>query len=211
MFNTEDGSPPTTSKKHGNSRGERRRSRIFRSLHDCIINKGYLKTTLADIAEGAEMSASHLLYYFNGKDDILEEYFESVSVRFLEHFAEFKDETPEQRIVSFSDFWFRGESGTKLEIGFMLECFGAAVHDDVLKVTKAEFDHQCKQHLTDLFSEARAGFIDDPRDAAEIAYALMIGLRSAVYFDDELDLEEAHRLFVTTLNSMCGIKQVTTA
>ena len=211
MFNTEDGSPPTTSKKHGNSRGERRRSRIFRSLHDCIINKGYLKTTLADIAEGAEMSASHLLYYFNGKDDILERYFDNISIRFLEKIGEFSYETPEQRIVSFSDFWFRGESGTKLEIGFMLECFGAAVHDDVLKVTKAEFDHQCKQHLTDLFSEARAGFIDDPRDAAEIAYALMIGLRSAVYFDDELDLEEAHRLFVTTLNSMCGIKQVTTA
>lgn len=211
MFNTEDTIPPTTPKGDGNSRGEKRRRRIFRSLHDCIINKGYLKTTLADIAEGADMSASHLLYYFNGKEAILEEYFESVSVRFLERFAAFKDEAPEQRIVSFSDFWFRGESGTKLEIGFMLECFGAAVHDDVLKVTKAEFDRQCKQQLTDLFLVARAGFIEDPRDAAEIAYSMMIGLRSAVYFDDELDLEAAHRLFVNTLNSMCGIKQVSSA
>jgi AcrR family transcriptional regulator len=205
MLNTEDGAAPKTPKRNGSSRSEQRRRRIFRSLHDCIISKGYLKTTLADIAEGADMSASHLLYYFKGKEAILEEYFASVSVRFLERFAEFKDEATEQQIVSLSDFWFRGESGTKLEIGFMLECFGAAVHDDVLKVTKAEFDQRCKEHLTGLFRAARADFIEDPKDAAEIAYSLMIGLRSAVYFDDDIELEGAHSLFVRTLNHMCGI------
>jgi AcrR family transcriptional regulator len=182
-----------------------RRRRIFKSLHDCIIRTGYVKTTLADIAEGADMSASHLLYYFKGKEAILEQYFESVSVRFLERITEFGDEPPERQIELLADFWFKGESGTKMEIGFMLECFGAAVHDDVLKVTKAEFDLRCKKLLSRIFQAAPSNFMEDPRDAAEIAYSMMIGLRSAVYFDDDIDLDGAHRLFVSTLKRMCGL------
>ena len=187
------------------NRGDQRRRRIFRSLHDCIISKGYVKTTLADIAEGAEMSASHLLYYFKGKEAILEQYFEAVSVRFLARIREFSSASPGERIMLIADFWFRGEAGTKMEIGFMLECFGAAVHDDVLKVTKAEFDLQCKALLSDIFEASPSEFVNSPKDAAEIAYALMIGLRSAVYFDDDIELEDAHALFVRTLNRMCGL------
>ena len=187
------------------SRGNQRRRRIFKSLHDCIIRKGYVKTTLADIAEGADMSASHLLYYFKGKEAILEQYFESVSVRFLERIGEFGKESPADRIRLIADFWFKGEAGTKMEIGFMLECFGAAVHDDVLRVTKAEFDLHCKELLSEIFLASPSDFIESPKDAAEIAYALMIGLRSAVYFDDDIDLDGAHQLFVETMNRMCGL------
>ncbi len=187
------------------TRGAERRRRIFKSLHDCIIRKGYVKTTLADIAESADMSASHLLYYFKGKEAILEQYFEAVSVRFLERIGDFGSASPEEQIELIADFWFKGESGTKMEIGFMLECFGAAVHDDVLRVTKAEFDLQCKQLLSKIFEASPSDFVANPRDAAEIAYSMMIGLRSAVYFDDDIDLEGAHRLFVTTLRRMCGL------
>ncbi len=195
------------SKREGrrDSRGDQRRRRIFKSLHDCIINKGYVKTSLADIAEGADMSASHLLYYFKGKEAILEQYFDSVSVRFLERIAEFGAESPERQIQLIADFWFKGEAGTRMEIGFMLECFGAAVHDEVLQGTKAEFDLNCKQLLSRIFEASASDFMESPKDSAEIAYAMMIGLRSAVYFDEDIDLEGAHRLFVNTLNRMCGI------
>lgn len=197
--------PPANGRK--NSRGGVRRRKIFKSLHDCIISKGYTKTTLADVALGADMSASHLLYYFKGKEAILEQYFEAVSVRFLERIDEFSRESAEAQIKLLADFWFRGETSTKLEIGFMLECFGAAVHDDALKVTKAEFDLSCKNYLSKIFDEAPSLLTGTPKDAAEIAYSLMIGLRSAVYFDDDIDLEDAHRLFVDTLRRMCGLDQ----
>lgn len=187
------------------SRGERRRRKIFRSLHDCILHKGYVRTTLADVAEGAGMSASHLLYYFKGKEAILEQYFESVSVRFLERIESFTHEPVERQVDLLADFWFRGETSTKQEIGFMLECFGAAVNDDVLRVTKADFDARCKTYLVSIFEAAPRAFLDSPKDSAELAYSMMIGLRSAVYFDDDIDLEDAHRLFKTTVLRMCGI------
>jgi len=194
-----------TTRTRPDSRGDARRRRIFKSLHDCIIRQGYVKTTLADIAASAGMSPSHLLYYFKGKEDILEQYFEMVSARFLERLGEFSHEAPDRQIHLLADFWFKGETSTKMEIGFMLECFGAAVHDNVLKVTKAEFDVRCKGYLIRIFEAAPSVIIEDSKDAAEVAYSLMIGLRSAVYFDDDISLDDAHRLFIGTLLSMCAI------
>lgn len=187
------------------SRGDQRCRKIFQSLHDCILDKGYVKTTLADVAEGADMSASHLLYYFKGKEAILEQYFENVSVRFLERLDEFSGLPPREHIDSLTDFWFRGETSTVQEIGFMLECFGTAVHDEVLKVTKAEFDRRCKAHLAKIFVASPQSFMGDSNDAAAVAYSLMIGLRSTVYFDSEIELDDAHRLFRGSLLSMSGL------
>jgi AcrR family transcriptional regulator len=189
------------------SRGEERRRRIFKSLHDCVLAQGYVKTTLADIGAGADMSASHLLYYFNGKDDILEQYFDNISVRFLAKIGEFSHLEPRAQIQALTDFWFKGAAGTVEEIGFMLECFGAAVNDDVLRVTKAEFDKRCKAYLTSIFEASPRVFMNDSGDAAEIAYGLMIGLRSAVYFDSDIDLDDAHRLFLATMLTMSGLDQ----
>ena len=187
------------------SRGDQRRRRIFKSLHDCILAKGYVKTTLADIAEGANMSASHLLYYFKGKEAILEEYFQRVSERFLARIESFGDQPPREQIQSLANFWFKGEASTRKEIGFMLECFGAAVNDTVLQVTKADFDLRCKGHLADIFRAAPAVVMGNPKDAAEISYSVMIGLRSAVYFDEDIDLADAHRLFIRSMLVMCGL------
>ena len=199
------GKPALPQEERRDSRGAKRRRKIFRSLHDCILEKGYVKTTLADVAQGADMSASHLLYYFKGKEDVLEQYFDNVSVRFMEQLDQLSQRDTLARIHGLTDFWFKGEASTRQEIGFMLECFGAAVNDDVLRVTKAEFDARCKVFLVEIFNSAPDIFMRSAKDAAELCYALMIGLRSAVYFDDDIDLEEAHRLFLSTMLRMCRL------
>jgi AcrR family transcriptional regulator len=197
--------PRRSSATRKESRGDQRRRLIFKSLHDCIISQGYVKTTLADIAKGADMSASHLLYYFKGKEAILEQYFERVSVMFLEKIDAFSTQEPKEQIESLADFWFKGEAGTVKEIGFMLECFGAAVNDDVLRVTKAEFDERCKAYLGRIFDASPSVFMHSSKDAAELSYSLMIGLRSAVYFDPDIDLADAHRLFLGSMRTMSGL------
>ena len=186
-------------------RGEKRRKLIFRSLHDCIIKKGYAKTTLAEIAESAEMSPSHLLYYFKGKDAILEDYFQNVALQILERLNSFRDFPPEEQIERLADLFFAGAGITKSEIGFMLECFGVAVNDKVLRKEKAELDVQCKNNLTELFSNTPKRFIASATDCAEVSYAMLIGLRSAVYFDDKFELPDGHRLFKYTISRMAGL------
>ena len=204
MMKTENSNKKKTGKQQ--SRSIQRRRTIFKSLHDCTLAKGYVKTTLADIAAGADMSASHLLYYFKGKESILEQYFDRVSERFLERIDHFSHQAPHEQIESLADFWFKGETSNVKEIGFMLECFGAAVNDDALRATKAKFDRRCKTYLVGIFDASPSVFLRDSKSAAEISYGLMIGLRSGVYFDDDIDLADAHHLLLTSMMTMCGLK-----
>ena len=185
--------------------GELRRRKIFRSLHDCIEVEGYVNTSLQDIANRAEMSASHLCYYFSGKDAILLEYFESVSARILEQVEALNKGTPQEQIEALADFWFKGKARSRKEIGIMLECFGVAVNHEALCQAKNRFDETCKSFLITLFDDAPSVLGQSSRDAAEVCYALTIGLRSSVYFDKGVGLEDAHRIFLQTMLPMCGV------
>ena len=185
--------------------GELRRRKIFKSLHDCIEVEGYVNTSLQDIANRAEMSASHLCYYFSGKDAILLEYFESVSARILEQVEALNKGTPQEQIEALADFWFKGKARSRKEIGIMLECFGVAVNHEALCQAKNRFDETCKSFLIMLFDDAPSVLGQSSCDAAEVCYALTIGLRSSVYFDKGVGLEDAHRIFVQTMLPMCGV------
>jgi AcrR family transcriptional regulator len=184
-------------------RGAGRRADILRALHDCVIDQGYSRTTLADIARKAEMSPSHLLYYFRGKDAILDAYFKDVADRILRRIEAFRSEPLERQIDLLSELFFAGKDLTRSEIGFMLECFGAAVHDSQLRNLKSRLDRACKDYIRELFAaapnRARAA------DRAEIAYALLIGLRTATYFDTRVGLPEALRLFRAEMRSLGGL------
>ena len=188
-------------------RGGKRRKHIFQALHDCIIEKGYAKTTLADVARSAKMTPSHLLYYFSGKDAILEDFFENVAHRIIERMEGFRTETPVRRIDLLVDLFFTGKGITMSEIGFMLECFGAAVHDSQLHHEKAALDRFCKTYLEDLFAESPCG-ASQAHDSAEVAYAMLIGLRTAVYFDERVDLPRARGLFRASILNLANAGQI---
>lgn len=175
---------------------------IFRALHDCIIENGYSKTTLAHIASKAEMTPSHLLYYFQGKENILEEYFANVAKRFLKRIAEISEAPLAERVALLSELWF-GESETAYaDIGFMLECFGEAVHDGTMRETKSNFDRSCKKYLEQIFPKGSLRDALNEKDAAEITYSLLIGLRNSVYFDQNMTLSDAASCFETALSNL---------
>ena len=192
----------TAAKKNRNAQKHERKMRVFRSLHHSIIEKGYGSTTLEDVARGAEMSPSHLLYYFNGKEDVLEQYFEYVSERFLVQVQSLRNSEPSNQLKEFTDIWFKSGSSTKEEIGFMLECFGAAVNNKTLHTIKTSFDKNCKAVLEQIFTTSnKITALRENKDIAETTYSLMIGLRSSVYFDD-IELEEARRLFYKAVKQL---------
>lgn len=186
------------------SLGGKRRRRILAAFHDCIIEQGYAKTTLRDIAKRADMTASHLLYYFSGKDAILEHFFHKVSQTIIDKLETFSNEPPASQIDLLVALFFAGDGITRSEIGFMLECFGVAVHDKQLRNHKKRLDRYCKEYLKNLFVKV-PGTRGSPADAAEIGYSLLIGLRTAAYFDRRLKLGRAKRLFHDELTNLAGI------
>lgn len=175
-------------------RGEDRRRKILQALHDCVIEQGYAKTTLADVARAAGMSPSHLLYYFDGTDAILAQYFSNVGQRIIARLESFRADTPENQIGLVADLFFAGKSVTKSEIGFMLECFGVAVHDKRLWNEKIALDQFCKAYMQQLFEKSPCG-PDKAQTSAEIAYAMLVGLRTVAYFDEKVGPSHARRLF----------------
>jgi len=172
----------------------KRRDSIFMALHDCIIEQGYPRTSLADVARAAGMSPSHLLYYFSGKDAILAQYFAHVTNRIRTRLESFRTEPPERQIELLATFFFVGRGITKAEIGFMLECFGVAVHDPELHRQKTELDRYVKAYMRELFAQSPCG---QPKaaESAEVAYALLVGLRTAAYFDESLAPQQALEIF----------------
>lgn len=185
-------------------RGEHRRRKIFRALHDCIIARGYSNTTLGDIASQAGMSPSHLLYYFPGKERILEDYFADVAEWFLQRIEDIAGQPREDQVELWARLWFGHSEAAHEDIGFMLECFGAAVHDGAMRQTKARFDTACKGHLEALFCAERLRAPMSTREAAEISYALLIGLRSSVYFDAAMSAAIASRCFGDAIAQLRG-------
>jgi len=188
------------------SRGGNRRELILEALHDCILQKGYSKTTLRDVARTAGMSASHLLYYFPGKDAILEYYFNVVSQTIMKRIDSYRLESPVRQVDLLADLFFAGKGITNSETGFMLECFGVAVHDKQLHAEKAALDRFCKDYLAGLFTKVSCSRAD-AMDHAEVAYALLIGLRTAAYFDERLELVQARRLFHAGVLGLADFKR----
>lgn len=174
--------------------GGKHRRAIFEALHACVIASGYSNTTLADVARAAGMSPSHLLYYFPGRDAILQSYFSDVIHRIIARMESFRDEPAEQKVELLADLFFGGTRIDKSEIGFMLECFGVAVHDRQMQGHKAGVDRYCKAYLQELFESTSCGK-PRARDAAEVAYAMLVGLRTASYFDERLSAKRARMIF----------------
>lgn len=190
-----DAASRTVPSKTRQRRGEHRRRKIFRALHDCIIARGYSNTTLGDIASKAGMSPSHLLYYFQGKERILEDYFADVAEWFLQRIEEIARQPQGEQVELWARLWFGQGEAAHEDIGFMLECFGVAVHDGEMRQTKASFDAACKGHLEALFCAEGLRAPLSAREAAEISYALLIGLRSSVYFNKRMSATIASRCF----------------
>jgi AcrR family transcriptional regulator len=187
-----------------NPRSDLRRRRILQAFHDCVIEKGYSKVALADIARAADMAPSHLLYYFRGKDAMLEHYFQDVATRINERIDRFRGESPERQLELLGELFFTGRTVTRSEIGLMHECFGIAVHDTQLKRIKTEFDARTKGYLADLFRQLPGRSLFRAQDAAEVAYAILFGLRTAVFFDDDLDQKRALQVFKDSIHDLCG-------
>jgi len=175
-------------------RGDDRRRKILQALHACVIEKGYSKTMLADVARAAGMSPSHLLYYFRGRDAILQNYFSDVVQRIIARMETFRHEPAARKIELLAELFFGGTSVDKSEIGFMLECFGVAVHDKQLQHQKVVVDRFCKAYLQELFESSSCGKAR-ARDSAEVAYAMLVGLRTASYFDERLSPRRARMVF----------------
>jgi hypothetical protein len=59
---------------------------------------------------------------------------------------------------------------------------------------KTDLDRYCKAYIRELFENSPCGPAR-AADSAEVAYALLVGLRTAAYFDERLGPQQALEIF----------------
>lgn len=183
-----------------------RRGRIVSALYRCMAKKGYAGTTLCDIADEAGMSSSHLLYYYPGKEAILEAFFKAVIKRIEHDLAAVEDRPPEQKIEAMADLLLSPRALRKTDQGVMLDLYGQAVQNRAMRRVKCAHDRRIKDVFVRLF-EVLPTPGATPEDAAQIAYATMFGLRANSFYDAQLTTSQANRLFKDALFRLAGIER----
>jgi AcrR family transcriptional regulator len=182
-----------------------RRERIIEALCERMLARGFAATTLADVARAAHMTPSHLLYYFKGKEEILNACFEGVTAQIMSGLATLDGEPLPARLERIAEYFFGGKLLHKSDLAITLEFFGTAVHDKTLHATKACFDRAVKAWLAHTFEAAPRAPGVSPEDAAEAAYAMIVGLSTSAFFDERLGFERARALLADSLHNLAGM------
>jgi AcrR family transcriptional regulator len=187
--------------------GRDRRGKIVTALYRCMSKKGYAATTLCDIAEEAGMTSSHLLYYYPGKEAILEAFFKAVTKRIEKQMTELKDRDPVERIEAIADLFLSPKGMRKADEAVMLDLYGQAVQNKIMRRLKVAHDRHIKDMFVELFSQLAPANDASPEDSAQAAYAILFGLRASSFYDPQLGPAQANRLFKQALFRLAGVKE----
>ncbi len=183
-----------------------RRLAISRALYSCITEQGYANTTLTDIASRAQMTPSHVGYYFDDKAAILVHYTRGLCERIVDGFPELDPErSPDRLIEDVVTFCFGEDLPNTEFLGVVQELSGLAVHDEALREIKSQHTQHWQCFLQTLFDTITPVAGLDSRGASRIAHALLAGLDTNTVFDPTLTRETAQQLFRDTVRTLAGL------
>jgi AcrR family transcriptional regulator len=182
-----------------------RRGKIVLALYRCMAKKGYAATTLCDVAEEAGMSSSHLLYYYSGKEAILEAFFKAVTRRVAAELVEVRANDPRARLIAIADLLMSPTAMRKADQGVMLDLYAQAVQNKAMRKLKVESDRNVKAVFVELFRGLPGTGTLSPEDAGALAFAQMVGLRASSFYDTQLTSLQANRLFKQALLQLGGL------
>jgi len=193
-------------KKTSKSKGVTRRRHIVIALHDLMLAKGYAETSLSDLAEAVGMSVSHLLYYFDSKEAVLEELCSKINTRFLTNITAPSDDSPEQRIMALVDHVFTGRGRPRQEYRLSAEMVALSVNRPKIRKLITEFNEQLSATLVAWFQQIPRPSGISAEDASVRTRAVLAGLTNNAQFNARLGLARLHRLFRLALLDMLGVR-----
>ncbi len=176
-----------------------RMTRIGRALYRCIREQGYASTKLQDIAKQAQMSPSHVRYYFTGKQAILEWYFEQTSERYQAGMKQLVAAAPADPVEALAEAFFPESRKRRANLGVFIELRTLALHHPALLGQLKSHDRIQIGSIAEVLAPVTGA--TDPVAAAEIAYSLAQGL----YMGETLQRFEtaaAREYFAATLGAV---------
>ena len=187
------------------ARSDDRRGRIAQAMDACIREKGYAATSLTDIAIKAQMSPSHIRYYFDGKEEILEFYLAAICEQIVRDIDGIPRKTPAQWTSDFTRYFITNPDLTKATVMLMVEIFAVSAHNPKLMKIKARYDNFVRKTLVDFFKWAGTTDGLSPEDAAYRLWALEGGMKFNSMFQSDFSKEKAGAIFHDELVRLAGL------
>ena len=88
----------------------------------------------------------------------------------------------------------------------MLDLYAQAVQNKAMRRVKVAHDRRIKDMFVELFSQLTPNSETSPEDAAQMAYAMLLGLRANSFYEPQLGTTQANRLFKQALLRLAGLK-----
>jgi AcrR family transcriptional regulator len=186
--------------------GPDRRVLIANAMDNCIRDRGYAATTLTDIAVRAGMSPSHIRYYFDGKEEILEFYLEATCEEITREISAIARRTPAQWLDDFTTYFFDNPAMTRDAVAVLVEVFAAAVHNPKLARIKCRYDDFVRKTFVEFFRWAGCADGTTPAEAAYMAAALESGMKFNAVFQKDFPREKAAKTFLAEMRRMADIR-----
>ena len=175
----------------------------MKALHSCIRDQGYARTSLTDVGLAAKMSPSHVRYYFDGKEAILEHYFETHCRQIVADIRAIPTEDPDEWFRRYVNYYIANPHIRSVALGVIVEIFGLAVHHDRLRAIKTAYDCEMLDILAQFFESVGVAKAT-PRHAAATTLALEVGLKINAAFTENYDAEANRETFVTLIELLVG-------
>ena len=198
---------------------ERRRQQIIVAAKRVFSEKGFLKTTMEDIAKEAELSPGTLYLYFKNKDEL----YASLSLRILQYMnirlkdvKKEEDSNPEQKIASIKEALY---DVYQFDPMILISMFRLQSSETIKNLSLplleniTELSRHSLQILADIFqdnSEKNSFLTGQPIAMADIAWSLFTGVvlweESKRMIDDNKDylkqtLDIAFEIFTRGISS----------
>jgi len=199
-------SPGVRISKPTKKKGTQRRRHIISAFIKCVRRHGYFNTTMAEIAAEADIQPGHLTYYFSSKKEILHCCYVSQASVIVDGLERSKNYKGDKKIEYLAKFFFTDNKVVNcFTTGFMFEAFGVALNDPDIKRDRQMMDESIRSHLVQVLQDLQPGEEGTAmREKAEIAYAIIPGLKFTLYFGERSGLDEGRELFIKTLRVLSG-------
>ncbi len=114
------------------ARGQQAVVSILTAARDVLVDEGYPRLTMRNVAKKAGITVGNLSYYYGNKEDLLHDLLEAVIQGYVEDFdriAENLERSPEGRLEDMIRFVI-ADLSTKETTGFFPALWALACHDD---------------------------------------------------------------------------------
>lgn len=113
-------------------RGQEAVAEILTAARDVLVEEGYPKLTMRNVAKRAGITVGNLSYYYATKDDLLRDLLQAVIEGYMEDFSRISEDmtlTAAERLDALVRFLI-SDLSTKETTGFFPALWALAIHDD---------------------------------------------------------------------------------